>query len=329
MSEALQSELRLPLAWELWVVEHLLFGAHRDALVDLLAEQGIPRLLAEAQVRTIEQSPGLARLQARVAEGALAAKLQRLDRALQPLDGVPTCPDIAPEALWQHHWAASRPLKLTQAARQLQAVQRWSLRDLADRFGTVEVPVNVGRAAVAHASETERVLVGMSLAEFVALAEQTTGNDAYIVSRCGLLALPALRPLWDDLTPLPAILQPVTAPTGASLWIGPAGTVTPPHFDPHNVLLIQVQGRKRVRLAPRIRADQHALLDGYYLRCPLDEAGVPVLTVELAPGEALFVPAAWLHEVTALEPSMTLSMLSFPWPNHFHDLGPPGSADPR
>ena len=126
-------------------------------------------------------------------------------------------------------------------------------------------------------------------------------------------------------------MVPLKPPRGVSLWVGPAGTITPPHFDPHNVLLVQVQGRKRVRLASRIRAGLHQSHDGYYLAQPIDEvfAARPelVATVILEPGQALFVPAAWFHEVTALEPSMTLSFLNFRWHNHFHWLGPTGSDD--
>ncbi|MFO0614459.1 MAG: cupin domain-containing protein [Polyangiaceae bacterium] len=65
------------------------------------------------------------------------------------------------------------------------------------------------------------------------------------------------------------------------------------------------------------------------MRTPLDPAAERVFDVALGPGEALFIPAAWIHEVTALAPSLTLSFLTFPWPNHFHWLGPPGSDDAR
>jgi hypothetical protein len=47
----------------------------------------------------------------------------------------------------------------------------------------------------------------------------------------------------------------------------------------------------------------------------------------MGPSDALFLPAAWLHEVHGLEPSITLSWLAIPWPNHVHVLGPTGADD--
>jgi ribosomal protein L16 Arg81 hydroxylase len=209
-------------------------------------------------------------------------------------------------------------------------VQRWTLERLAERFPDATVQVNVDRNRARRPSETERLAGRMTVPAFVERALGAPTNDMYVVSRNGWLADPQFRSLWDDLRPLPPILAESEPPRGVALWVGPAGTRTPPHFDPHNVLLVQVQGEKRVRLGPRLRAHQHDLLDGYYLQGTLDAAfGDRAQAVTLAPGEALFVPAGWFHEVEALSPSITLSFLAFPWPNHFHFLGPTGSDDAR
>ncbi len=325
----LPTELRLALDWELWVIEQLLFSGKRNDLITTLVEQGVPPELARARVLEIQRSPGYARLERRLGEARLAAKLQQLQAELAPDTGLVVRETIDRDVLLADHWIRSRPLLLTRAVEHMRAVREWSLAELARRFPELSVEVNVERLRATHAADTETRARHMKLPELVARAEATPSNDFYVVSRNGLLAHPDLLPLWADLAPLPPFLHPLTPPRGVSLWVGPAGTVTPPHFDPHNVLLVQVQGRKRIRLAPRLRAPLHVVLSGFYLAEPLDQVFSPeaILTVVLEPGQALFVPVAWFHEVTALDPSITLSFLNFVWPNHFHWLGPAGADD--
>ena len=322
------TEARLSLDWELWVVEQLLFTGKHDDLVEVLAQQGVAPDEARAQVARILASPSFARLKARTGEATLAARLQRLGREVRP--ELTVRDHIDAETLLDEHWAPSRPLKLTAAARSIRAVQQWTLRGLAARFPEATLQVNVDRLAAERAADTERKGAVLALPEFVDRALAAPSDDFYVVSRNGLLANPAFAALWDDLDPLPPFLVPPQPPRGVSLWAGPAGTRTPAHFDPHNVLLVQVEGSKEIALAPPARAQDHALLDGYYLGGDLHETfGDGVITVRLDPGEALFVPVAWFHQVRALAPSLTLSFLCFAWPNHFHWLGPPGSDDAR
>lgn len=320
-------EVRLPLDWELWVVEHLLFTAHADDLADALTARGVERAQAVEQIERVLASPGFERLRARLSEATFATRLERLQRALlPPIERIPVRDDIDADTLHRDHWVASRPVKLTACAPQMKALG-WSLASFAERFGEAEIGVNVDRGAATASRDVERVEAPMTMRAFVDRALGTATDELYVVSRNGLLGLPALAPLWDELAPLPSFLVPPRRPRGVSLWAGPKGTLTRPHFDPHNVLLFQIEGDKRVRLSPRPASEHAARFDGYYLAGPLDPAVHTIFETVLHPGEALFVPAAWIHEVTALAPSLTLSFLTFPWPNHFHWLGPPGSDD--
>lgn len=320
-------EVRLPLDWELWVVEHLLFTAQREDLADALADRGVDRAAAMEQVEAVLASSGFERLRARLSESTLASRLERLQRDLLPrVEDVDVVEDVDAATLQRDHWIPSRPLKITRCASRPKALG-WTLEGLGARFGDVEIGVNVDRARAATSQDVERKEAPMTVRAFVDRALGAETDDLYVVSRNGLLSVEGLAPLWDDLAPLPPFLAPVARPRGVSLWAGPKGTRTRPHFDPHNVLLLQVEGEKRVRLSPRPSPAMAGRFDGYYLRGDLDPSIDRIFDVHLGAGEALFVPAAWIHEVIALAPSMTLSFVSFPWPNHFHYLGPPGSDD--
>ncbi|XP_070157745.1 bifunctional peptidase and arginyl-hydroxylase JMJD5-like isoform X1 [Polyergus mexicanus] len=103
-------------------------------------------------------------------------------------------------------------------------------------------------------------------------------------------------------------------------WFGPAGTVSPLHFDPKNNLLAQIFGYKRVILYSPTETDN---LYPYDTKLLNNTAQVdPVrpdydkwpnfrkadgMTFHLKPGEMLYIPSKWWHHVTALTPSFSIS----------------------
>jgi hypothetical protein len=230
-SGTLPTELRLSLDWELWVVEQLLFSGKREGLVHTLAQQGVAPELARERVMEIHASAGYRRLERRIGEARLAAKLQRLqdelerERGVEPgvergAGGVAVRADIDAATLLAEHWVRSRPLLLTEAVGDMQAVREWSLQSLAARFPALEIEVNVDRLAAARADDTETRARTLTLRELVEQAEAAPSNDFYVVSRNGLFSRPELAPLWDELTALPPFLAAPRFPHGASLRIG-------------------------------------------------------------------------------------------------------------
>ena len=106
--------------------------------------------------------------------------------------------------------------------------------------------------------------------------------------------------------PLPGVLAGESI-ARRSLWISGSGACSPLHYDLPNVLLCQVCGRKRVILySPRY----HDLLkplgttfpaltaQARIARTPRTElSAIEGMQVELQPGDALFMPSGWWHEV--------------------------------
>lgn len=133
---------------------------------------------------------------------------------------------------------------------------------------------------------------------------------------------PSLRALNEGLCALADSVE-VYAHT---LWLGPAGTVSPLHRDPHCSLLAQVGGSKLVRCyAPDASvyavhagsdATAHASPGGSLspvdVECVDAEAfpefpAVPYATLELRAGDVLVVPARWWHHVRCTRgPSLSL-----------------------
>ncbi|MGW0434342.1 cupin-like domain-containing protein [Micromonospora sp. NPDC003197] len=145
-----------------------------------------------------------------------------------------------------------------------------------------------------------------------------------------------LRPLSEDIRPVPGIIDPALLPETVTLLLGPAGTVTGLHHDNMNILLCQVMGRKHVRLVPSYQRARVYPRGGTYSHVDaaqpdLDQhpayGQATVLEGVLQPGDALLVPAGWWHWVRALDVSATVSLHHFQVPAGNHYLHPPLVGD--
>ncbi|XP_046834159.1 lysine-specific demethylase 8 isoform X2 [Vespa crabro] len=109
-------------------------------------------------------------------------------------------------------------------------------------------------------------------------------------------------------------------PPDINAWFGPAGTVSPLHFDIKNNLLCQVFGYKRIFLYDPTDSinlypyDTKLLyntaqvdpLKPDYIKWP-DFKKAKGFMCYLGPGEMLYIPPKWWHHVTALTPSFSVS----------------------
>lgn len=152
-------------------------------------------------------------------------------------------------------------------------------------------------------------------------------NDSYVTAYNASRNAEALAPLWRDLGRLEKFLTPTPGDRDGMMWIGPAGTVTPLHHDLTNNFIAQVTGRKRVRLLPasevgRLYNHRHVFSEISDLEDPAVDGtlypridGARVYGIELGPGEILFIPIGWWHQVKALDFSVSLTYTNFLWPN--------------
>lgn len=214
------------------------------------------------------------------------------------------------------------------------ANEKWkSITYFKQRFGFRTVPVEVGKHYLA--SDWHQDL--MTLSEF---------TDAYLLDKINDQECTSTNPtkelrgqsnqqgkkigylaqhsLFDQ---IPELKEDIVIPDYCSLgngkvetinaWLGPAGTVTPLHHDPHHNIFTQVYGRKYVRLySPECSKILSPFDDGLrenssQIDLDVEEDrrlnGVEYFDCVLEAGQALYMPPKWWHYVKALSTSLSIS----------------------
>lgn len=258
--------------------------------------------------------------------------VQTRQRALSPrTGGIERVRGLMGEAFLDHFYALSRPVVLEGALESWPAVAKWTPGYMAEKVGSAEIEYQGGRTSNPDFEMTkDRHKQKMPFDRFIAEIEQSGyGNDLYITAYNSATNRAALAPLEADLSYLDAYL---TREHGM-MWIGPMGTFTPLHFDLTNNLIAQVRGSKRLVLLPPSETQRlynhkhvfsavHDITDEERLsRFPLAR-DAQVFEVDLEPGDAIFVPIGWWHQVTSLDFSVTLTYTNFRWPNQGHESFP-------
>ena len=195
-------------------------------------------------------------------------------------------------------------------------VRRWPLSALGpevlrERFSHVPVRARVGDY-INTAFAADRAMQDMSMGQYLDLvAEGKYALPPYL----GNLELRELNRLchW------PTYFDKMGPPR---FWVGPAGTVTPLHCDYDDNIFAQVWGRKRIFLSPPHHdtflypSEANAILFGSpfdpeapdFARFPLARQASMIECI-VEPGDMLYVPAGWYHQVRAL----TFSLSSNRW----------------
>lgn len=227
-----------------------------------------------------------------------------------------------------NHYAPSRPVVFEQLVKSWRACTHWSAEYLAEKIGDRTIEYQGDRTTDprfelnkdAHKRQA-------SFAEFIELITLGNDNDFYITAYNSDTNREALAPLAEDLGSLDGLLAYRDKQSDAMFWIGPANTFTPLHHDLTNNLLVQFVGRKQIVLVspadtPRLYNDLHVFSAIGDLADPgLDTSLHPLLNglrfeiLILNPGDALFIPIGWWHQVRSFDFSVSATYTNFLWPN--------------
>ena len=228
-----------------------------------------------------------------------------------------------PVGEFRRRWFDKRlPVVLRGLIQAWPACRTWSPASLAKRFSSQRVEVMRVATQELRGASPYRERCTMQFGELVTQLAEPAGHDLYLVAQNRLLADPSFGALWSDIDLEPEWFDVSVRNTHVSLWMSPAGAVTPLHYDLADTMLAQVHGTKRVIVAaPTDTPHLYKGPVGYSLADPERPGSTtfPLLAqatlymTEIGAGDALFLPSEWWHHVRSLTPSLSLSLRNFAW----------------
>ena len=232
---------------------------------------------------------------------------------------------LSPQEFLDNFFAPMRPVILADAAADWPA-RLWTPDTLCAKVGTAQIEYQGGRNDdVRFELDKDNHRHRMPFDRLVRAAAAGQGNDSYLTAYNASANAAVLAPLNADLGTVPGILTHAAGDPAGMLWLGPAGTFTPLHHDLTNNLLVQLIGRKRVVLVspletPKLANHTHVFSAvGDVTKVDLARhpraQNLRLLDVVLEPGEALFLPVGWWHQVLSLDFSVSATYTDFTWEN--------------
>ncbi len=323
--------LFIPSDWKQWIAVNLLQGAPPDELAGILVREGFDEELARLEVDTAASHPYVeaGRSYARkVLKRDWVLHTQRISqKEFWPAD-VERRSGLSGEDFREHYCGCGRPVIVTDAISDWPALSLWDEQYLKDRGQGCTIQMQGRRESnPEYEQQKDRHRVECDFGEFITRVFQGgDSNDFYMTASNSTANSEILTRLSGDFEAPEPYADSSNSDGRMFLWIGPKGAFTPLHHDLTNNFMAQVHGRKRVRLIsstnlPLVYNHSHCFskleLDNVDLeRHPLFR---DVLTYEviLEPGELLFLPVGWWHDVLSLDVSITVTMTNIHGTNDF------------
>lgn len=265
----------------------------------------VPTSAAEASAKKQAREDKDALVRGVTSIDAMRSAIKRVARALPAMSAVPRV-GLLNAAAFRARAAIGLPFLSTGM------VKRWPLcaltpATLREQFSHLPVRARVGDY-INTAFAADRAMQDMTMLEYLDLIDAgAQGLPPYL----GNLELRELNTLchW------PTYFDKMGPPR---FWLGPAGTVTPLHCDYDDNIFAQLWGSKRIFLAPPHHdaflypREANAILFGSpfdpeapdFDRFPLARQAT-LIECTVQPGDLLYVPAGWYHQVRALTFSLS------------------------
>ena len=323
--------------WRAWIVHSLLSGYSRESIAATMRKGSFSDDVIEAEIQKAVDSPyyrgtSTFAMRARKYEWTLANASRK--RAMSKgRFAIERRHRLGADEFFEEYYFRDRPVIITGMLDDWDIMQRWSLDTIKSRIGDKMINIQYGREGAADYEVNHlRHVKEMTVGEYLDMVKKCSPtNDFYFTSRNS--RSPGVREIMELLRQEAGSLPYLNDMMAGSVWIGPAGTITPLHQDPVDNMMVQIIGRKRIFAAPA--ADIVHLYPDRFYYSPFNPAAPDYSTYPnaanasfaeciLHPGEILFLPVGAWNRVESLAIALTLTYRGFPCGNFFEDI-PVGS----
>jgi ribosomal protein L16 Arg81 hydroxylase len=318
--------------WLRWVAENRLRGCTPESMMQTMTAAGVDPALARAAIELIRDDPvyqaftPFRQLQRKLE--SMLANLQKLHASAPHYAQVERRSRLSRDEFMERYVFPARPVVITDLADDWPARRKWTPLYLKERFGDVEVEVQAARNSdKRYEANKLKLRQRVRLGDFVdrVLAGSPT-NDYYLTANNEALKDPRLAALLDDVGTLPPYCDRSSLAAHSSLWFGPAGAITPLHHDTIMLMHTQIVGRKRWRFISPLDTPHVYNHVGVFSEVDLEQpdlirhpaiAEVKIAEAVVEPGETIFLPLSWWHQVASLDMCISFSFDNLEVPNSY------------
>ena len=242
-----------------------------------------------------------------------------------------------PEEFQHKIFPARKPVVITGKMTDWKALSLWSVDYLNTVIGNKEINVHVSKNKIFNVDPEAGFTIASKKMKFTdftnwIVQEKKTDEYYYLQQSPVTITFPELVPDIEIPDYIDQKLFMIT-----NLWMGTGGNISPLHHDMSENLLSQVCGRKRVLLFAPQQTSRLYPFPAHSKTPHMSQLNIDQLDINkfpkfqkaqcmeclLEPGEMLFIPAFWWHQVYSLD-QINIS-LNFWWKTHFKEyFTPPG-----
>lgn len=306
-------------------IAKLLLAGHSPAVIAAsMRKQKIREHDIEAEIQQAVNHPYMKAMESLAKRNKrnewLLKKYSKLGAMSKNRHAIDRCSKLEPDVFFENYYFRNRPVIIADMVDDWPAFRLWGLEYFLEKFGEemVEIQFDRGISRELNGPFPSHFSKLVPLSEYIDLIiEHSPTNELYLSRWNNEKCKEMVKKLAEDLRQ-----WPYTGPMEqGSIWFGPAGTITPLHYDEVNILMLQVVGRKRIFIAPSYNG-VYLHSDSYTQYSDINPAAIDhdafpqakhasFTEIVLNPKEILFIPAGWWHAVEAMDISMTFTFENF------------------